>query len=142
MIPEESFSFILSEKDFRFILHQEMRFAIRHSHYLSLLMLKLNGSDEHDHLMSVMDCIRDDIRETDYRGAFQDQKVAIIIRMANPDDLVRIMSRLGPIIQDHPVCSQQAPCRYELAVGGACFPNDGATPGDLLSAAEGNCKEL
>jgi len=142
MIHEEGFGYILPEKNFRFILDGEMKFAIRSSHYLSLLMLKLKGLDEHYHLLSAIDCIRDDIRETDHRGTLQDKKVAIIIRTANPDDLVNIISRLSAIIRDHPVCSQQASCIYKLEIGGACFPNDGTTPDDLLAVAEGNCWEL
>ncbi len=142
MISEESFGYMLPENNFRFILDWEMKFAIRSSHFLSLLILKLKGLDEHDHLLSAIDCIRDDIRETDHRGTLKDQKVGIIIRTANPDDLANIMSRLGPIIRDHPVCSQQAPCIYQLEIGGACFPTDGVTPDDLLAVADGNCREL
>jgi len=105
-------------------------------------MLKLKGLDEHHHLLAAIDCIRDDIRETDHRGVLKDKKVVIIIRTANPDDLSNIMSRLSPIIRDHPICFQQAPCIYKLEVGGACFPPDGVTPDDLLIAAERNCREL
>lgn len=130
------------EENFRFILAHEINFAIRYSHYLSLLMLKLKGLDEHHHLLSAIDCIRDDIRETDHRGTLKDKKVVIIIRTANSGDLVKIMSRLSPIIRDHPICFQQVPCIYKLEMGGACFPNDAVTPDDLLEAAERNCREL
>lgn len=142
MTPEEGFSYILPENNFRFILDWEMKFAIRSCHYLSLLLLKLKGLDEHHHLLSAVDCICDTIRETDHRGVLEDKKVAVIIRTANADDLVNIISRLSPSIRDHPRCSQQAPCFYKLEIGGACFPNDGTTPDDLLTVAEGNCRGL
>jgi hypothetical protein len=141
MIPED-FSYFLPEEKFRFILDWEMRFAVRCSHFLSLLILKLTGLDEHHHLLSAIHGIRDDIREIDPRGTLKEQKVAIIIRTANPEDLVDILLRLSPIIRNHPTCSQQPPCTYKLEIGGACFPTDGVTPDDLLAAAEGNCRDL
>ena len=136
------FSFFHSEEALRVILDQEIRLAIRYSHYLSLVVVQLKGFDEHDHLLSAVDTVHEGLRETDHRGTLQGNKVAVILRTAEGDHLLDIISRISPIIRDHPICAGQAPCLYQLEIGGACFPHDGVTPDDLFRVAEEKCRTL
>jgi hypothetical protein len=136
------FTFFHSEDAFRVILDQEVRLAIRNSHFLSLAVVKLEGPDEHKHLLSAVDEVHDDLRETDHRGILRVNKVGVILRGADGDHLADIISRISPIIRNHPICAEQGPCTYRLGIGGACLPSDGVTPDDLLRIAEENCRVL
>lgn len=140
--PQEFLTTFIPEDRFKFILEWELRHAIRDSHHLSIILVRLEGMDEHLHLLSAIDLLYKGLRDTDHRGILEDKKVAIILRKADADDLDTIKIRISPTLRDHPVCYRKSPCGYRLKIGGSCFPVDAVTADDLLRLAERNCTEL
>ncbi len=130
---------ILPEEIFRFLLEREIKRALRDEYYFSLMMVRLEGDDQHDHLLAAMERVRNQMRESDDRGLLGASKAAALFPSAENESLYQIISRIAPLILNDSRCADMLPCHYRIAIGGASFPMDGTTAGDLIDAAERSC---
>lgn len=144
MIPPEDFlTSFHSEDRFRFILQMEMNRGIRDDHYVSIILVKNEGLDQHRHLLRAVDMLYEKgLRASDHRGILGDEMVGLILPTVDADDITSVISRIGPKLCEHLVCYHSAPCICQLKIGGACFPVDSTTVDELLGIAERNLREL
>ncbi len=141
--PEEFLTNFLPEDRFRFILQMEMNRGIRDDHYVSIILVKNEGLDQHRHLLHAVDTLYEKgLRASDHRGILRDEMVGIILPTVDVDDIANVILRIGPKLCEHAVCYHQTPCISQLKIGGACFPVDGTTVDELLRIAERNLREL
>lgn len=143
MIPPEGFlTSFLSEDRFRLMLEMEMNRGIRYDQYVSIILVKNEGVDEHHHLSYGIDMLHKSLRTTDHRGILRDEMVGLILPTVDADDIANVISRISPKLCEHLVCYHRAPCISQLKIGGACFPEHGTTVDELLGIAERNLREL
>jgi hypothetical protein len=141
--PEEFLSNFLPDDRFRFILQMEMNRGIRDDHYVSIILVKNEGLDQHRHLLLASDMLyKKGLRASDHRGILRDGMVGLILPTVDADDIVNVISRISPKLCEHVVCYHRVPCISQLKIGGACFPVDGTTVDELLGAAARNLREL
>ena len=139
---------ISDEQRFDDQLEMEVRRALRHKRPLSILLIRLQNY--HDLrarygrflaerlLRHVAGVLEDTMRDTDFLGAFKDNGFAAILIEADAAAAERAKERLSLGLTNVNLPHAQLPdLRIDLACATATAPDDGETPLDLASAAEG-----
>jgi len=139
---------IYDEQRFEDQLYKEVRRSLRHKRPLSILLIRLDNY--HDLrarfgrflaerlLRQVAGVLEDTMRDTDFLGAFKDNGFAAILIEADGEAAQRAKERLSRGLSDVTLPHAQLPdLRLDLTCATATVPEDGETPQDLASAAEG-----
>jgi len=139
---------IYDEQRFEDQLYKEVRRALRHKRPLSILLIRLDNY--HDLrarygrflaerlLRQVAGVLEDTMRDTDFLGAFKDNGFAAILIEADGEAAQRANARLSRGLSNVTLPHAQLPdLHLDLTCATATVPDDGETPQDLASAAEG-----
>jgi diguanylate cyclase (GGDEF)-like protein len=129
-------------------LTSELSRTQRYGRALTLAMLDIDHfkhyNDTHGHLMgnevlrALGDIIRRNIRETDIAARYGGEEFSIIMPETNRTKGKLIAERLRKAIADHPFkkAKQQPGGALHVSIGLASYPENAASPHDLIEAAD------
>ena len=128
-------------------LQQELARAIRARRPLAVAMIDLDGfkavNDRHGHaqgdrvLREVAGVLRSTLREPDVVARYGGDEFVVLMPETDERHARAVVTRIGRALAGHAFLLADAPpARIGASAGLAMYPRDGATPTDLLAAAD------
>jgi GGDEF domain-containing protein len=135
---EEDFR-VLTPEAFGFVLHNELKRAVRSQNFLTLVLVEPtllgasgSGNGERDHAVrEIARLISRDVRETDLLAHTETGRLSVVLLDADLPNSLRVIERLTSRL-DHYEFAQP----LSIEIGAACCPTHGADADSLRRAAE------
>lgn len=130
-----SFTAVVNNDLFRYLLDLEVKRASRYSYFFSLLLVEVDQGG-YEHLDTIAKLILDEIREVDIVGRIESNRFSALLQAETKPALL-ISERIRNRIFNYSFLNGQSNQKQEItvSVGGACFPTHGVNSNELTSQA-------
>jgi len=132
-----SFTTIVNQDLFKYLLDLEVKRATRYSYFFSLLMIEVDQYQEGlDHSDTIARLILDEIREVDIVGKLDQSRFSALLQAeTKPAQLIsdRIKNRIVNYSFLDPGSDRELD--ITISIGGVCFPTHGVNSSELNTQA-------
>jgi len=122
----------IKRENFLYFLEQEVMRAERYHFYVSLLLIRSNGADQHS-LEELANFLSTQLRTTDYLGIIDEITIGIIILNAKSENSQIVLERLKSDFLR--AGSRRGPAAKKLAAALAVYPTEANTLRSLYATA-------
>jgi diguanylate cyclase len=112
----------LSNDFFRFLLESEGRRAMRYSYYFSILAVEIDQAENTKLLAPLAGLIRQCVRNTDYIGRINHQKLSVLLHHAEIPHSCSVGERIRERVEAYNFVHPDRQYNWTVSIGGACFP--------------------
>jgi GGDEF domain-containing protein len=122
---------VLTPEAFDFVLHNELKRAVRSQNFLTLVLMDSRTAPAADAMREVARVVSREVRETDLLSATPEGRLSLVLLDADLQSSMRVIERVRARLEHY-----QFTTPIDLEIGAACCPTHGADAGTLKRAAE------